>query len=103
MSIRVAVIGLTLLLQQLPTPFETPWFRKPTRVVAMPEGHRLTVPPGFSVNVFADNLQLPRFMALAPNGDVSRRADEGRCHDTLLRDASDGDGVAETRVTFARG
>ncbi len=29
MSIRVAVIALTLLLQQLPPPFHSPWFRKP--------------------------------------------------------------------------
>ena len=27
----------------LPAPFATPWFRKPTEVVAMPEGHTLTV------------------------------------------------------------
>ena len=70
MSIRVAVIALTLLLQQLPPPFHSPWFRKPTRVVAMPETHQLTVPAGFAVNVFADKLQFARFMALAPNGDV---------------------------------
>jgi glucose/arabinose dehydrogenase len=54
----------------LPAPFATPWFRKPTRVVAMPDGHTLTVPAGFTVSVFADKLQMARFMALAPNGDV---------------------------------
>ena len=32
-------------------------YRKPTRVVAMPEGQRLSVPAGFNVNVFADQLQ----------------------------------------------
>ena len=36
----------------------------------MPEGHQLTVADGFNVNVFADKLQIPRFMALAPIGDV---------------------------------
>ena len=41
-----------------------------TRVVAMPDGHTLTVPAGFTVSVFADKLQFARFMALAPNGDV---------------------------------
>ena len=71
MPFRAAIPLLALLLlQQLPPPFQTPWFRKATRVVAMPDGHRLTVPQGFTVNVFADKLQFARFMALAPNGDV---------------------------------
>src|SRR2546425_7329069 len=102
MSIR-AILLLALVAQQLPAPFHTPWFRKATRVVAMPDGHQLTVPPGFTVNVFAANLQLPRFMALAPNGDVFLAEPfRGAGKITILRDA-DGDGVAETRHTFATG
>jgi len=103
MSTRALVIVAALLLQQLPQPFATPWYRKITRVVAMPDGQRLTVPPGFTVNLFADNLQFARFMALAPNGDVFLAEpvrNAGRI--TILRDA-DHDGVAETRETFASG
>ena len=89
--------------QQLPAPFHTPWFRKATRVVAMPDGHQPTVPSGFTVNLFADTLQLPRFMALAPNGDVFLAEPfRGAGKITILRDA-DKDGVAETRQTFATG
>jgi glucose/arabinose dehydrogenase len=103
MSIRAPILVLLFAAQQLPAPFQTPWFRKATRVVAMPDGHRLTVPSGFTVNAFADNLQMPRFMALAPNGDIFvaepvRAA--GRI--SVLRDANH-DGVAETRETFATG
>jgi glucose/arabinose dehydrogenase len=105
MSIRL--IGLCLALwvvslQQLPPPFHTPWFRRGTRIVAMPEGHQLTVPAGFTVNVFADKLQLARFMALAPNGDVflAEPVARGAGRITVLRDA-DKDGVAEARETFA--
>jgi glucose/arabinose dehydrogenase len=103
MSIRASILVLMLAAQQLPAPFHTPWFRKATRVVAMPAGHRLTVPAGFTVNVFADNLQMPRFMALAPNGDVfvaESARDAARI--AVLRDANH-DGVAETRDTFATG
>jgi glucose/arabinose dehydrogenase len=97
------LFALALLLLQLPPPFQTPWFRKPTRVVAMPDGHRLTVPAGFTVNVFAGDLQFPRFMALASNGDVLVSEPlRGAGRITVLRDA-DGDGVAETRETFATG
>ena len=98
---RTAMLFLALGLQQLPAPFATPWFRKPTRVVAMPEGHRLHVPAGFHVNVFADQLQFPRFMTLAPNGDVILAEPlRGAARITVLRDANR-DGVAETRSTFA--
>ena len=107
MSSRVLVVIAALLLPQvlppLPRPFETPWYRKATRVVAMPDGHRLTVPDGFTVNVFAEHLQFARFMALAPNGDVFLAEpvrNAGRI--TILRDA-DHDGTAETRETFASG
>jgi glucose/arabinose dehydrogenase len=65
--------------------------------------HRLTVPAGFAVNVFADTLQMPRMMALAPNGDVFvSEPVRGQGAITILRDANR-DGVAETRETFAAG
>jgi glucose/arabinose dehydrogenase len=100
---RVAVLMLAVSAQPLPSPFHTTWFRKATRVVPMPAGHQLTVPPGYSVNVFADGLQFARFMALAPNGDVFL-AEPLRAKGmiTVLRDA-DRDGVAETHATFASG
>ena len=103
MTIRVGLVLSALAVQQLPPPFHTPWFRKATRVIDMPDGHRLTVPPGFRVNLFAGNLQFARFMALAPNGDVFlAEPSRGDGRITVLRDA-DRDGVAETRDTFAAG
>ena len=107
--LRTVVVLLGLLAFQqaaspLPAPFATTWYRHNIRVVAMPDGHQLTVPAGFNVNVFADKLSMARFMAIAPNGDiflsepVSRTA--GKI--TILRDA-DHDGVAEARETFATG
>jgi glucose/arabinose dehydrogenase len=103
MAIRASVLVLALLVQQLPAPFQTPWFRKATRVVPMPDGRHLTVPSGFTVRVFADNLTFARFMALAPNGDVFLAEPfRGAGRITILRDA-DKDGVAEVRETFATG
>jgi len=103
MTPRVAAFILAIAIQQLPVPFATPWYRKPTRVVPMPDGHQLTVPAGFSVNIFADKLLFPRFMALAANGDVLvAEPARGNAAITVLRDG-DHDGVAETRSTFASG
>jgi glucose/arabinose dehydrogenase len=97
----LAAVVLFAATQSLPAPFATPWFRKPTRVVAMPAGAQLKAPPGFAVNVYADNLQFPRFMALAPNGDVFvAEPQRGAAKITVLRD-TDGDGVADRRETFA--
>jgi glucose/arabinose dehydrogenase len=87
--------------QQLPPPFQTPWFRKITRSVPMPDGHQLTLPAGFKISIFADKLEHPRWMALAPNGDIFV-AESGSNKITVLRD-SDKDGVAEVRETFATG
>ena len=103
MTVRAIILLVLLVGLQLPAPFATPWFRRGTRVVPMPDGHRLTVPAGFAVNVFAEKLELPRFMALAPNGDVFvAEPVRGTGKITILRDA-DGDGVAEVRETFASG
>jgi glucose/arabinose dehydrogenase len=68
----------------------------------MPDGREITVPAGFTVNVFADHLQLARFMALAPNGDVLLSEPVSRTAGkiTVLRDA-DHDGVADVHETFA--
>jgi glucose/arabinose dehydrogenase len=103
MSFRTIAVLLALLIQQLPQPFDSPWFRKATRTVPLPSGHQLTVPRGFSVSIFADGLQLPRFMALASNGDVFvGEPVRNAAKITVLRDA-DNDGVAEMRETFAAG
>jgi glucose/arabinose dehydrogenase len=108
MQRTVLVALLVIAVQQpappLPQPFATPWYRKSTRVVAMPDGHRFTVPEGFTVSLFADQLPMARFMALAPNGDIFLSQPVSRTAGliTVLRD-SDRDGVAETRMTFASG
>ncbi len=92
---------LVVAVQQLPEPFETPWNRAIPRIVEQPEGARLSVPPGFEVNVFADGFSNVRRMALAQNGDVFVTESRGG-EIVVLRDA-DGDGVAERRETFAAG
>ena len=85
--------------QQLPEPFHTPWARISPTIVERPDGAELTVPPGFEVDVFAQDLTGPRLMALAPNGDVF--VTQGRAGEIgVLRD-EDGDGVADRIETFA--
>lgn len=54
----------------LPAPFATPSVRNVPRLVPKPEGAKMSVPPGFHVEVFAEGLVGPRSMLVAPNGDV---------------------------------
>ncbi|MBE9008962.1 sorbosone dehydrogenase family protein [Pseudanabaenaceae cyanobacterium LEGE 13415] len=57
-------------LAQLPQPGQTEAASRPPTVVPIPENPVLRVPAGFTVNVFAEGLDRPRWLALAPNGDV---------------------------------
>lgn len=61
----------------------------------------LKVPPGFKINVFAKGLTFPRWLAIAPNGDVFC-VESSKDRITVLRD-QDGDGVAETQHVFTVG
>src|SRR5258708_1401737 len=88
-------------LEQLPAPFATPSAGNSPRVVKQPANAGLHLPPGFHVSVFADGLDDPREMLLAPNGDVLV-AEPGAGRILVLRDANK-DGVAEGRFTYAKG
>ena len=55
---------------QMPPPYATPSAGNPPRVVSQPRGATLHLPPGFSIAVYAADLDDPRRMILAPNGDV---------------------------------
>ncbi len=84
----------------LPQPYTTDSASKPPQVIPPPQSPVLRVPAGFVVNVFADNLDAPRWLALTPTGDVLvTETRQNRIR--LLRDAN-GDGVAEIRQTFAK-
>jgi glucose/arabinose dehydrogenase len=87
----------------LPPPNATPDADNGPRVIPRPAGAELQLPPGFKVNVYAEggDFRRPRWLALAPNGDVFV-SDHTANSVFILRDA-DHDGVAETRFTFATG
>ncbi|MEP0547113.1 MAG: sorbosone dehydrogenase family protein [Rhodothermales bacterium] len=89
----------TLTLADLPEPYATESARKGPNVVDVPADPVLFVPEGFRVNVFADGLDQPRWLALTPEGDVLvTETRENRIR--RLRD-TDGDGAADDRSTFA--
>ncbi len=85
---------------KLPAPYHTESARRPSKQVPMPAGAKLTVPKGFKLNIFAEgDFKVPRWMALAPNGDVFL-SDSGANSVIVLRDKNK-DGVAEERFVFS--
>ena len=73
-----------------------------SRVVPKPDNAQLTLPSGFSVAPYAeDDLKRPRWLALAPNGDVFVAESEGD-RISVLRDKNS-DGKVDERFIFATG
>ena len=84
----------------MPKPFATPAVENSSKTIPRPADAVPQVPKGFSVSVFADHLSNPRWMAVAPNGDVFLAQPDANIV-SLLRDTK-GDGHA-TVTTFATG
>ena len=55
---------------KLPAPFATPSVNNRPRVIPQPEGAKLSVPPGFQVEIYAEGFEIPRFMLLGPSNEI---------------------------------
>src|SRR6185312_14517227 len=55
---------------ELPKPFATPAVDNSSHLVPRPKDAMPLVPKGFQISIYASGLTQPRFMELAPNGDV---------------------------------
>jgi glucose/arabinose dehydrogenase len=85
--------------KDLPAPFATPSAENGSRIVPRPDEAPFHVPNGFDVKLWAKELENPRLVTVAPNGDVFVvESIPNRIR--LLRDA-DGDGKPELRTIFA--
>jgi glucose/arabinose dehydrogenase len=62
-----------------------------------PQGFLPTVPSGFQVNIFAKDLKYPRWMAVAPNGDIFV-AETGGSQVSILRDPQHTGGAQQYEV-----
>ncbi len=90
---------IRITLADLPQPYATNSASKSPQVVAIPANPTLNVPAGFQVNVFAEGLDRPRWLALTPQGDVL--VTETRQNQIRLLGDRNRDGVAEENKVFA--
>lgn len=90
---------IRIALNQLPPPYASESASKSPKVIAIPQNPVLQVPAGFVINVYAEGLDRPRWLALTPDGDVlvteTRQNRIRRLRDT------NGYGVADVKETFA--
>src|SRR3954467_12331935 len=108
-AVAAAITGGVVLAQQNSTaPQPRPGALSPVapaqpkfgRTVPRPEGTLPKVPDGFTVTSYAE-LQAPRMMVYAPNGDLFVSSPAAN-NITVLRDANN-DGVFEERSVYAAG
>jgi len=87
---------------QLPAPYHTPSASNAPKVIPRPDGAQLSLPKGFTAELYADGFEKPRFMALGPSGEVliSDSADKGTVY--ILQDR-DKDGKAESKEKLLEG
>lgn len=83
----------------LPKPFATASARNPPRVVSPPKDALPTVPKGHTVRVWTRDVEEPRNMALAPNGDVF--VAESRANRVSVFRDTNGDGLPDEKTIFA--
>ena len=95
---NLAPTPIEITLADLPEPYATESVSNSPNVIPVPNNPTLKVPPGFAVNIYADNLPSVRWMTTTPDGDVLAVQSKQNVI-TLLQD-KDNDGVAEVRQTF---
>ncbi len=110
----------------LPAPYQTKSTRFYSKVIGWPKGKMPVAPPGFKVSLFADSLDNPRNIYVAPNGDIfvsqantelnaamrlgadiigigqSQKYSKSANNIILLRDTN-GDGIPDLRTVFLSG
>ena len=85
---------------KLPPPFHTESARRSSKVIPQPANAKLVVPKGFKIKVFAEgDFRYPRWMALAPNGDVF--VADSRANSVIVLRDTNKDGKADQRFVFS--
>jgi glucose/arabinose dehydrogenase len=96
---------------QLPAPFASPSVRNTSKVIGWPAGKMPTAAPGFVVNLFAEQLNNPRWTYVLPNKDIlvveavrvfPDRPAKSANQITLFRDTNN-DGKPDFREVFLTG
>jgi glucose/arabinose dehydrogenase len=70
LALATVVLGFQVKNPKLPEPFHTPSSNNRPEVISKPDGAQLSLPQGFSIDVFAEGFDRPRFMLQGPSGEI---------------------------------
>lgn len=87
----------------LPEPYETKSVKNYSKVLGWPEGQTPLAPQGFTVTRFADNFYNPRWIYVAPNGDIFIAEAGTKDAEEHNKKKSDKSGVANSIVMLRDG
>lgn len=97
--------GVSVEADTLPEPYKTESTRNESKVIGWSDGEAPQAPAGFTVSRFAEDLEHPRNIYVAPNNDifVAESDDEEKSANqiTILRD-SNNDGKPDLRQVFMK-
>ncbi|CAF0873198.1 unnamed protein product [Adineta steineri] len=83
----------------LPAPFTTQSANKDGNIIPVPSDPQISVPVGFTVKLFVDDLIMPRFLQYTPTGDILVSEPSANRISCLVD--SNNDGHPDERITFA--
>ncbi|CAF0918135.1 unnamed protein product [Adineta steineri] len=83
----------------LPAPFTTQSANKDGNIIPVPSNPQISVPVGFTVKLFVDDLITPRFLLYTPTGDILVSEPSANRISCLVD--SNNDGYPDERMTFA--
>ncbi len=86
-------------LDTLPQPYTSKSVSQSPQILPIPDSIKFNLPDGFQVNIYAQGLNNPRWLALTPDGDVL--VTETRDNRITLLQDNDNNGVADRSSTFA--
>src|SRR6185503_2768810 len=87
----------------LPEPFHTPAATNAPQVIARPEGVQLSLPKGFSIDVYAEGFKRPRFMLAGPNQEILLSDSEEKDGSVWVLQDKDLDFKGETKKKILEG
>src|SRR5437868_138472 len=103
LCLGAASVSAAIFAQQNVPPLPAPTEAKPNfgSVVPRPDGAMPKVPAGFTVELYADDVQNARIMEFAPNGDLF--VSQPTQNAVMILRATTKNGLPDQRFTFAQG
>ncbi len=117
-AILLAAFALAADPPKLPPPFDSKSVVKHPKVIGWPDGKMPTAPDGFTVSLYAEKFDSPRWLYVLPNGDIlvaeartlppkkdkpdAEKTDKDKEHEKGMKESKTVTGTSANRITLLR-